>query len=395
MFANIYDEEDSTTQRFAAPVKEGADADRPAGPRILVPDSDSDDSLGLVPLRSQTPTTAAAPVPRAFSKRASACAAELLRQHQKAASAVQRDNCMQQLRRLGGAYRPLGQGLAPTVWVRYADLNARVIQETETYFNGRLSDRSATPHVSRRNGSLSASTKPTVHVSNGAAAHELPCGVRSPLPFAVPKPTRTEVFTLSRGEQFALSLLSMEDGNDIEATRQPMPTYLLRKDANGELQRVSIASTAPSCSLGNTFGASVAPPYATTPLRHCWAYDDVEDGLSSAQTSPSAAHSTGSPAALSGSRKRNRDAEYATSLKRVRVASSAAACRLSFNASRSDSRSRSNERNDVEEDASVRSFSVDSSSFSAPKSLSATVIERQNHRVQWSLLRQQSLFSPF
>ncbi|KPI85376.1 hypothetical protein ABL78_5557 [Leptomonas seymouri] len=393
MFAGIYEEEDTTARPFEVAVGESEHVKQPAGPCVLVPDSDNDDSLGLPP-PSTASNAATTPVPRVFSKRLAKCAAGLLQQHRNASSTAAREQCMRQLRRLGGAYRPLGQGQTPTVWVCYAQLNARAILETEAYFGGQLSDRVASPHVSRRNGSLSATTKHVVQLSTGAAAHGQPCGVRSPLPSAVPQTAGRDDFALSRGEQLALSLLSMEDGDGVETTHQPMLTCVLRKDAHGELQRVCIPSPAPNPNTGHVISGSPASPHTMTPLHRCWAYDDEENGLSSVHTSPSAAHSTESPGAVSSQRKRCRAAEDTVAAKSVLLRFPGAARRLSFGDDRSCSSSRATER-DPEGEVSVKSCSVVPPNSSNPKSLSATVIEHQNHRVQWSLLRQQSLFSPF
>lgn len=410
MFSNIYDDSNACATPYLNPANE-AITDQPASvPRVLVPDSDNDDSLGVPPTPSSTPSAR----PRAFSKRAAKCAAELLKQHDKSSSMDHRDRCMQQLRRLGGAYLPLGQGHTPTVWVQNADLNARVIRETEAYFDGHLSDRLRTPQVTRGNGALRASTKAAVQLSPHersqlcGARHPLPgvaaatCGTVSPMPESPPE-ERADGFVLSRGEQFALSLLTMEDGGDVETTQQLMPTYLLRKDAQGKLQRVSLSSAALQVQHGNA-ALWADTPRVMSPMQHCWVYDDNDDdreeGLSSVQTSPSAAQSSESPGAATLPRKRSRATESASPLKRLRstnIASSLATRRLSFD--REETRSslaRASLAGDDQDDAfSLQSFSVASSSFPAPKSLSATVIEQQNYRVQQSLLWQQSLFSPF
>lgn len=408
MFGNTYHEEDGSkaAQAFETAVTKGDVG--PLGPRILVADSDNDDSLGVPPPPSPPSCAAAvAALPPAFSKRATKCAAELLKRQQHASSAAQKRRCMQQLCRLGGAYRSLGQGQAPTVWVRYADLNAQVIRETEAYFDGRLHDRFASPHISRRNGSLSAPMKPAMQLGAQTTAGNVSSGDRSPIPrfvFSAPlvAPEETadagsEGFTLSRGEQFALSLLSMEDGGDLAATTQPMPTYLLRKDASTLQQHVNIPSSAVMVKSGDAIAGGFSGH--GTPLHNCWVYDETENGLSSVQTSPSAAHSSESSAAASPPCKRRRTVEVLAADKRVRSAASStrapttAARRLPFDndvIGRSGSCSRSSVDDD---EVSTPSFSATASSIYIPRSLSATVIERQNHRVQWSLLRQQSMFS--
>jgi hypothetical protein len=389
MFATPYEENDA--------IPDSLHGDGSANLRVLVPDSDNDDSLGFQPTTQMcgaTPTTTTIP-PRAFSKRAAKCAAALLQQHETTSCAARKERCMQQLRRLGGAYRPLGQGQSPVVWVRYADLNARVIRETEAYFDGRLNDRLATPQVSRRNGSLRASTKSAVQFSN-AATQRVPCGIRTPLPCASergPSPADgPDKFALSRGEQCALSLLSEDNGDLATKNRQSTPTYLLRKDEHGVLQRVSVPSSALSVDgFGGGGGAAIIPG-AFTPLQHCWVYGEDDDGLSSIQTSPSAAHSTESPGAAVAPRKRSRTADGVTARRSAPPTVSAAVRRLSFEGDCCESLSRCSVDDD---EVSVQNCSGVSSVVGTPKSLSATIIERQNHRMQWSLLRQQSLFSPF
>lgn len=339
MFSSPYDEEDATAQIHGVDEIEEAKPEK-RGPCLLVPDSDNDDSLGLPPFPHGTQP---AQPPRAFSKRAARCAGQLLHHSDASASAEQRARCTQQLRRLGGAYTALSQGQSPTLWLRYSDLNARVISETETYFEGQAKERLQTPHTSRAN----APVKPAVRLSgtNTASARAL-CGVRAPL---ASSRRHEDAFTLSRGEQFALSLLSMEEGTDGDTTSHALPTYVLHRDDHGAIRRTSL----PDATLGLARGVSAASsPHPS------WVYEEAEEGQCSTHRSPSAAHTMESPGAAPASRKRSRTGEED-------VATSSPRCSMS------------------------------PSTLSTPRSLSATVIEEQNQRVQWHLLRHQSLFSPF
>ncbi|KAG5507524.1 hypothetical protein JIQ42_07822 [Leishmania sp. Namibia] len=365
--------------------------------RILVPDSDTDDSLGL-PISKVSPSSISTPAARAFSKRAARCAAALLSRHDAAASAVHQQKCMHQLGRLGGAYRSLAQGQPCTIWVRCHDLNARVIRETEAFFEGRMTDRLAHPHVTRENRVLEAAPKAAFDVHSQRRSPEASLGCRAPLPSCT-QPTQAARsmpngssavdveatppqtgYSLSRGEQSALSLLCMEDTAGAKYMPSPLPTFAAHSTSDGGSWRMSLSE-----SLCDRLSHRSCPAetHVTMPL---WMYGE-DAGSVHSSLSP-AAHQCDSSSAAQRHFKRGRSDTNDSGPQHLkgRRGEVCTARELVFD-DRSTSSS-SQKATPREETAAARWGT------SVPPSLSATVIALQNQRVQWDLLRQQSLFSP-
>ncbi|KAG5486774.1 hypothetical protein LSCM1_08030 [Leishmania martiniquensis] len=365
--------------------------------RILVPDSDNDDSLGP-PISQESPSSAGAPAARAFSKRAARCAAALLRRHGAASSPVQKQKCMQQLGRLGGPYRSLSRGQHFAIWLRCGDLNARVIRETEAFFEGRMAERIAHPHITRANGALNAAPKAAFDVRSQRRSPEAPLGCRAPLPScasptpAVPLtshrsgPVDADAtppqagYSLSRGEQCALSLLLMEDtGGAPSYTSSPLPTYAAHGTSGSGHRDMGLSE-----SLCDSLSHGICLPEirATVPF---WVYgDDIE----SVHSSPSpAAHQSESSSAAQRHAKRSRSDtnESGTQHLKGRRGEGCTARELIFHDLSTPS--------SPPKTAPGAEQTATRCGASMRASLSATVIELQNQRLQWDVLRQQSLFT--
>ncbi|CBZ23602.1 hypothetical protein, unknown function [Leishmania mexicana MHOM/GT/2001/U1103] len=394
MFAYPYvDPDDPNAQAECTPP-------RPAGgaARILIPDSDNDDSLGL-PISGESSPSARAPAVRTFSKRAARCAAALLQRHDAAPSVVHKHKCLQQIGRLGGAYGSLAHGQPFTIWMRYQHLNARVIRETEAFFGGHMADHLAHPHVTPKNGVLTAAPKAAFGCNPQRRSPEATLGCRTPLPSS-PSPAHAAHamlnscgavdvhafppqtgYSLSRGEQCAISLLLMDDTADANCTSSPLPTFTAHHTSDDGSRRMGLSESLcdrlshESC-LADT---SAAMPF--------WMYDE---GADSVRCSPTpAAHHGDSPSAARRHRKRGRGDTIGTEPQhpKGRRGEMCTARALVFDElSRSSSSQQTTPR---EESTTARRDKL------VPPSLSATVIELQNQRVQWDLLRRQSLFSPF
>ncbi|CBZ31707.1 hypothetical protein, unknown function [Leishmania donovani] len=392
MFAYPYgDPDDQNAQVECTLLRQAGD-----GARILVPDSDNEDSLGL-PISQESSPSVCVPAARAFSKRAARCAAALLQRHDATASAVHKHKCMQQLGRLGGAYRSLAHGQPFTIWVRYQDLNARVIRETEAFFEGHMADHLAHPHVTRKNGVLAAAPKAAFGFNPQRRSPEASLGCRAPLPSspspahaahamlssngvveAHASPPQTGYF-LSRGEQCAFSLLFMEDTVDPNYTSSPLPTFPTHHTSDDRSQRMGLSE-----SLCNALshGSCLSDTHAAMPF---WMYGEDADSV---RCSPApAAHRGDSPRAARQHCKRGRGDTTGAEpqhLKGRRGELGTARALVFDELSTSSSSQHTTPR---EESATARRGTP------APPSLSATVIELQNQRVQWDLLRRQSLFS--
>ncbi|GET85983.1 hypothetical protein, unknown function [Leishmania tarentolae] len=393
MFACPYiDHDDQSTHVECIPPRHPGNA-----ARILVPDSDNDDSLGL-PISQESSPSICVPAARSFSKRAARCAEALLQCHDDAASALEKKRCMQQLGRLGGAYCSLAYGQRVTIWVRYQDLNARVIRETEAFFEGRMADHLAHPHVTRNNGILTAAPKAAFSYHPQRLSPDASFGCRAPLPSS-PSPAHAAHVTLSsggavdahatppqtgysltKGEQCALSLLTMGDTTDASYTSSPLPMFTVHHSSDDGSQRMGLSE-----SLCDTLshGSCLADTHEAMPL---WMYGEDSDSV---QCSPApAAHHRDSPSAACRHRKRSRvdttgiDPHHLK--ERTEMCSAKA---LLFD--EPDTPSPSQSTSPREGGATARHDTL------VTPSLSATVIELQNQRVQWDLLRRQSLFSPF
>ncbi|CAG9568920.1 hypothetical protein LMJF_06_1200 [Leishmania major strain Friedlin] len=385
--------EDRNTQVQCTPPRQAGDA-----ARILVPDSDNDDSLGL-PISQESSPSVCVPAARTFSKRAARCAEALLQRHDAAASAVHKHRCMQQLGRLGGAYRALAHGQPVTIWVRYQDLNARVIRETEAFFEGHMADHLAHPHVTRKNGVLAAAPKAAFGFNPQRRLPEGSLGCRAPLPSS-PSPAHAAHamlssdgaveahacppqagYSLSRGEQCALSLLFIEDTVDPNYTSSPLPTFTAHYTSDDRSQRMGLSE-----SLCDTWshGSYLSDTHATMPF---WMYGEDADSVRCSPTP--AAHRGDSPSAARQHRKRGRGDTTGAEPQHLkgRRGERCTARALAFDElSASSSSQHATPR---EESTTARGGTP------VAPSLSATVIELQNQRVQCDLLRRQSLFSLF
>lgn len=393
MFACPYvDEVDSRARRRASPPP-------PATGRVLVADSDTDDSLGLPPPPPHTSgSTSTAYATRAFSKRAAHCAGALLERHDVAATPARQLRCMEQLSRLGGAYRPLARGQPCTLWVRYDDFNARLIRETEAFFEGRMDERLAAPHLSRRYGTLTAPSK-VAYGSTGEKPHRSRCaslGCRMPLPtspaartcgsvpavdadsaFAADAVATEPAYALSRGEQCALSMLQLEEAT----TPSPTPRSLVLRGA----------ATPASSPCGASLSYTTTPPLRIPLASPFWLYgDDADSQLTS--PSPAAAHHSQRPTSAARPRRKRTRGEAVPPATRCHAVKPTVARALRFEADAASSCSSS--QGTAPPDSVVGELpSGPPREAPAPVSLSATVIEQQNRRVQWDLMRHQSPFS--
>ncbi|KAK7201414.1 hypothetical protein NESM_000203900 [Novymonas esmeraldas] len=318
-------------------------------PRVVVFDSDTEDSLGSAPPCSPPqvpPSRTAVPATRAFSKRAARCAAAVLGRSDTSPSAAQREHCRAQLGSLGGAYGALARGAPFTIWVRYHELCARAIHETEVFFAGRLADRVADPRITRASGALAAGWKGSLSASALRDSPAASIGCRTPLPTSASPDRRGSRGTsdavgggsssgATRSEQCALSLLLMDDA----ASPHSLPGTVCTLAAH-------------HASPYHTFDAH---GHAALPS---WAYGDGD----STHSCPSpAAHHGESPCAAPPRRKRARDCHAARAL-----------------------------------DFDERSPSPPAPHRApAPQSLSATVLAQHNRRVHEHLLRRQSLFHSY
>ncbi|KAG5511248.1 hypothetical protein JKF63_07190 [Porcisia hertigi] len=401
MFASPYaDQDEERTQVGCTPprVADGA-------ARILVPDSDNDDSLGL-PLSQEQPSNVYVPAARAFSKRAARCAAALLEHHDAAtasspSSPAHKQKCIQQLGRLGGAYRSLAHGKAVTIWVRYQDLNARVIRETEAFFEEHMADYLAHPHVTRKNGAPSAALKTIFSCSVQGNPPEALVGCRAPLLSSASPTYPTHAtphsgdalgedtthppagYAISRGEQCALSLLLMEDTPEEKQASSPLPTFSGLHTSKRGSPRVGLSESLRDSTSHSSF---LSDTHATVPF---WVYEDDSDDSVRSPPSP-AAHRGGGASAAKRFRKRGRSDTTGAwpQYSKGQRGETCTARALVFDDELSSLSSPQNAATREEKVLAHRDLS-------ALASMSATLIELQNQRAQWDMLRQQSLFTPF
>nr|CAJ2467322.1 unnamed protein product [Leishmania braziliensis] len=365
---------------------------------VLVPDSDNDDSLGL-PVSPVPSSSGCVPAVRAFSKRAARCAAALLQRHDTATSVVHKRRCVQQLGRLGGTYRSLAHGQTLTVWTHHQDLNIRAIHETDAFFEGHMEDHLAHPHVTRKNRVLRAARKAAFGSSPQRHSPAASFGCRASLPSSLP-PTHAARATshsdsavgadvaplqtgyrLSRAEQCALSLLFMDDAADAKYTSSPLQTFGAHHTSDDGSQHMDLSE---SLCDALSHGSCPADTHATMSL---WVYGEDSDSLHS---SPSpAAHYGDSPSAVPQHRKRDRGDTTWTGLQPLKGRRGAVCATRILGFDELSMSSSSQSAIPLEEKSVARRDTP------VPASLSATVIELQNQRVQWNLLRQQSLFGPF
>lgn len=383
----------------------------PSAPRdILVSDSDNEDSLGFSLLEAPSNCSARAveapvlPKPpqqrhrRIFSKRASTCAAALLQSCLTASTTQEKKQQMRQVAALGGAYKQLASGSPFTIWMRYADLSAHAIAETESFLQA-----SAPQGEERR---CTARCKATiVQQGSDAPIHGgLTLGFRTPLPSSshesgtdrttpatpatlgadqgnreqpIPEPPS---FSLSAGEQFALSLLSLGDSDtpNQENDESDAPTYICLRRDDGSSQRTRVEGE-----ISSLTSQSLHPDSRLAPQ---FIYDEEASQRATPTTQRYAVAAAGggdSPvsAAVPGE-KRHRDIGRSScrSVEEAEVMLSRKLATLS-----------STGIAEGEIDASGRSF------WNSPPlpSLSASLIHAQNGRTQHYLLRQQSLLLPY